>query len=421
MAENGKNTGDRPAPAPSGESGWDAAVKPKDPAPNTLDPNTSDKKTKKQAVKKKSIFAPAAAIISAAAALIVVLYALLLYSHIPFFSFCRTIWIETAMTPLSHHWLATAFFPENVINEVMSNQVVNDGTIGGEEALEDDTAKYEIEGDVLGLTYLSPGDTDYAGNRIEIVDYEQGLMVSEIVGDGFKGKIMLVDDPSRVYLAVTPYKGTLGLRILEFLDTEGAVAGINASGFNDPGGNGSGGILDSLCCSGGEYWGSYVYGYTSIVLTDSDRLVVGDIRDWSQYSIRDGMQFGPVLIADGEVKVSGSAGYGLQPRTAIGQREDGVIALLVIDGRDITHSVGCTVGSVAEILAEYNVVNAACCDGGASTVLAYEGKVLNKNCSANPAYGRMLPNAFLVKRKSSEEQYQMQGGENRPADTGTEE
>lgn len=47
-------------------------------------------------------------------------------------------------------------------------------------------------------------------------------------------------------------------------------------------------------------------------------------------------QFSPVLIADGVKQVSGSAGYGLQPRTAIGQRADGVIALLVIDGRDVS-------------------------------------------------------------------------------------
>mgnify|MGYP005873766347 FL=1 len=53
------------------------------------------------------------------------------------------------------------------------------------------------------------------------------------------------------------------------------------------------------------------------------------------------------------------------------------------------------------MLEKYGVVNAACCDGGSSSVLAYDGEVLNKNSSANPDYGRRLPNAFLVAPKKT--------------------
>ena len=127
---------------------------------------------------------------------------------------------------------------------------------------------------------------------------------------------------------------------------------------------------------------------------------MGNISLWNTYTnIRDGIQFSPVLIANGVKQVSGSAGYGLQPRTAIGQREDGVIALLVIDGRNVSHSIGCTVGDMADILMSYNIINASSCDGGASSVLAYNGEVITKNCSANPSLGRILPNAWLLRRK----------------------
>ena len=108
-----------------------------------------------------------------------------------------------------------------------------------------------------------------------------------------------------------------------------------------------------------------------------------------------------VLIADGEKRVKGSAGYGIQPRTAIGQRDDGVIVMLVVDGRDPSHSLGCTVGECADILAKYGCVNAACCDGGSSSVMEYGGKVINKNSSKNPEFGRRLPNAWLVKSKKN--------------------
>ena len=80
-------------------------------------------------------------------------------------------------------------------------------------------------------------------------------------------------------------------------------------------------------------------------------------------------------------------GYGIQPRTAIGQRSDGVIVFLVIDGRNPTWSIGCTMSDLIEVLEKYGVVNAACCDGGSSSVLAYDGEVLNKNSSVNPDYG----------------------------------
>ena len=355
-------------------------------------------------------------------------YIWFIYSTIPILTYWRTIWIETAMTTGSHGWLATAFIPAEIIDGVMNNSAGNPDVIGGLEHLHgskdkddekeeqgehtgedgsadekppDDGKKPERPGDILGQASLSVGGADYAGNTILVNDIEEGIVISEITGSGYKGKIMMVDDPSRVFLGNTTAPGIRGMRIKEMLTEYGAVAGINASGFMDHAGEGTGGEVVGLSCSSGKYWGDYVNYYGSVVLTDEDRLVVGNIAAWKNYNIRDGIQFGPVLIANGEIQIKGSAGYGLQPRTAIGQREDGVILMLIIDGRDLTHSIGCTVGDVAEILLKYNALNAACCDGGASTVMAYDGEVINRNCSANPTLGRMMPNAFLVRSKSA--------------------
>ena len=76
-----------------------------------------------------------------------------------------------------------------------------------------------------------------------------------------------------------------------------------------------------------------------------------------------------------------------------------MIAFLVIDGRQPTWSIGCTMGDLVEILLRYDIMNAACCDGGSSCVLAYRGEVINRNTSKNPTLGRRLPNAFLVAPK----------------------
>jgi len=353
------------------------------------------------------------------AVVLTVMYFMFVFSSIPAIAYWRGIWIETAMTTADHQWLATAFIPKSIIDGVMGEQTKTD-IIGGIEFLDTRSAettaptadiptvndkeeeKAEVYNDILGLAKLNAGDTDYAGNILEVVDYDQGLFISAIEGNGFKGKIMLIDDPSRVFLAQTPKPNVEGVRILNYLEEFDAIAGINASGFADPGGEGNGGQVIGLSCSEGNFWGSFVSYYGSVVFTSTDKLVVGNIDVWENYDIRDGIQFGPVLVANGKKMVTGSAGYGLQPRTAIGQREDGVVVMLTIDGRNPVHSLGCTVGDLADIFEDYGVVNAACCDGGSSTIIAYDGKVLNKNSSLNAAYGRRMPNAFLVRARVSE-------------------
>ncbi len=372
-------------------------------------------------IKKKYVCIPLAAIIS-----IALLYSLLVFSSIPQIAFLRGLWIETAMTTADHQWLATAFIPKYIIDDVMNSIPDNSEVIGGEDHLvettagedtssadtepvtepiaPDTTVQEEVElppevTDILGQASLEVGQKDYAGNTVLINDIEQGIVVSEVKGASYRGQIMLIDDPSRVYLGTTTMKGTEGLRIRAMMSHYGAIAGINASGFSDPNDSGHGGDIIGLSFSDGEYWGSPVSYYGAVLMTTDNKLVVGNVRDWEKYDLRAGIQFGPVLIADGQIKVEGSNGYGIHPRTAIGQREDGVIVFAIIDGRQPTWSIGCTVGELAKIMAEYDVVNASCCDGGSSSVLAYKGEVINKNSSLNPSYGRRLPNAWLVAPK----------------------
>ena len=347
------------------------------------------------------------------------LYAVIVYSSIPFIQYWRTIWIETAMSTKSHLWLAEWFFPEEIVDEVVGNKNSTNDVVGGGDSLiimegsagYEDTDMGEVkdedkekDDDPLGQKELTVGGLDKAGNTVLINDIEEGLVVSEIVGPSYKGQIMLIDDPSRVYIGMTQYPGVTGMRILDMMEHYGAVAGVNASGFQDPNENGNGGEVVGMSVSQGKYWGSYAWYYGSILITQEDKLVVGNIVNWEKYgNIRDGMQFSPVLIADGEKQVNGSSGYGIQPRTAVGQTEDGIIAFLVVDGRNVAHSIGCSVDDMAEHLLDYGVINASSCDGGATTALAYKGKVLNKNCSLHPSLGRILPNAFLVHPKADSE------------------
>ena len=107
------------------------------------------------------------------------------------------------------------------------------------------------------------------------------------------------------------------------------------------------------------------------------------------------VSFGPVLISNGVRSEETVLSSGVNPRTAIGQRADGAVLLLVIDGRQLD-SLGATYADVADIMAEYGAVNAANLDGGSSTVMVYEGEVINV-CAAVGGL-RPIPTSFLVKK-----------------------
>lgn len=84
---------------------------------------------------------------------------------------------------------------------------------------------------------------------------------------------------------------------------------------------------------------------------------------------------------------------GLNPRTVIGQRADGAVLLLVIDGRQ-PQSLGATYQDCIQVMQEWGAVNAANLDGGSSTQMIYQGETVNVSASL---YGpRNIPTAFVV-------------------------
>ncbi|MBR0535783.1 MAG: phosphodiester glycosidase family protein [Clostridia bacterium] len=349
------------------------------------------KQTKaKNKLKESSI---AALVISIVFFLVVVGYTTVAFGHIPFVQKWRNIWIETAMTTDQHRWLATSFFPEWLIDDVMSRQVdIKDM------GFTDIDPNSQLFGGVVDPTELTVGEPDAHGNTVYANNIEEGIVIIEVKKTNFVGKLVIIDDPSRVFLGVTDYKNSRGEFICDYLEKENAIVGINASGFIDTGGVSLGGEISGMCVSEGEYWGYYKSKYTLVGFDEDNRLIVGGTDDWEQYNIRDGMQFRPTLIINGEKVVEDSAGWGLQPRTTIGQCANGVVLMLVADGRQVGYSLGATMEDCADILLEYGAVTAAACDGGSSSVIGYDGEIINKPSTDMPT-GRYLPNAWLVRSK----------------------
>ena len=103
---------------------------------------------------------------------------------------------------------------------------------------------------------------------------------------------------------------------------------------------------------------------------------------------------GPFLVINGEPQDVSGIGGGLNPRTAVGQAEDGSILLLAIDGR-MANSIGASFSDLQDIMLQYGAVNASTMDGGTSTQMYYDGEVINTPYS--PLGPRSCPTAFLIK------------------------
>ena len=85
------------------------------------------------------------------------------------------------------------------------------------------------------------------------------------------------------------------------------------------------------------------------------------------------------------------------PRTAIGQREDGTVLLLVTDGRGISGHLGATASDLIDVMSKNGAVNAANIDGGSSSSMYYKGEYLMTSVTlyySNSSW--RLPDAFII-------------------------
>ncbi len=256
-------------------------------------------------------------------------------------------------------------------------------------------------------------------------DYPDGIRIEEYKGETYNAHIMIIRDPSLVYMA-TSTDGAFstnvpGTRIHNEIVDEGAIAAINAGAFNDDGSANAyvGSIPAGLLIVNGEVKSNK---YANLVpeegfagFTFDNILVVAKSMTPEQakeLNIRDGCEFGPVLIMNGVVNQEAyNANSGYNPRTAIGQRADGAVIFLCIDGRQAS-SLGGTYRDIIDIMVEYGAVNACNMDGGSSSVMMYldsqgrygaEGEyVMINSYSLLQSEPRRMPNFWMVRPGNEE-------------------
>ncbi|GFP78332.1 phosphodiester glycosidase family protein [Clostridium fungisolvens] len=293
--------------------------------------------------------------------------------------------VTTAMTTLRHQYIATLFLSNEEINKIMDKQKIED----------------DVNSDIsqIAVQTIAPAVSDVSSEQQKNNnDPYNGIKLIDISNDRYKGYVLIIDDPKRITVASSTKLGSSGMKLDEIMKEEKALVGINAGGFEDENGKGNGGKpLGVVVHEGKVVYGNEGVDYSVIGFNNDGVLVLGryTLNQIRQNNIMEAVSFSPFLIVNGEPTIkSGNGGWGIAPRTAIGQRKDGSVVMLAIDGRQVS-SVGATLRDVQDILLQYDVYNAANLDGGASTTMYYKDKIINKPSSlAGP---RTLPTAFIVK------------------------
>lgn len=245
-----------------------------------------------------------------------------------------------------------------------------------------DKGAAELPDDVTDTSKVVINKDSAASQTDEWKEYPDGIRIEKYAGDTFNAYIMIIRDPSQVYMATSTSgnysRSVPGTRITDAIETEGAIAAINAGAFFDNGTSSSevGSTPEGLVIAGGEVrWNSGSAPEQGFVgFTEDNILVVAKTMTAAQakdLNVRDGCEFGPVLIMNGEVNQEAyNSASGWNPRTCIGQRSDGAVIFLCIDGRQ-PGSIGGTYKDCIDIMMEYGAVNACNLDGGSSSVMLY--------------------------------------------------
>ena len=306
----------------------------------------------------------------------------------------RDTFVTTVLESGNLKFLATMFLSDDEINEIVSRTSMGEMETNIDEGM---------------ITADAPAEGNFDENGVEIV---------QVNGRSYFGTLMIVSDPSKVFVGTTYPWGEYGKELGQLVEMHDAVGGVNgglyAADMN------KGGRPYGVCVSNGEILLNDPSGWRGLYLIglDSNNILrIEPISGWSttdfknyvaEQGIRDAVAFQDEasdsnnhfvpLIINGEPRQLNGAGSGANPRTVIGQRADGAILLLVTDGRGASGHLGATAQDLINVMLEYGAVNAANLDGGSSSSLYYNDEYLMTSVTlyyANSSW--RLPTAFLVK------------------------
>lgn len=304
----------------------------------------------------------------------------------------RNFWITSAMTTMNHQYLATWLYSDETIQKVLANnQIVEIDEVSDSNSIK--IRKYSAK-TIYKNEYEKAVLTKDPGNDL--------YKVIPVSGTSYQGYLVAVYDPSRISVATTKYLGKYGESITTVAKRENAIIAMNAGGFYDPDWNSNGALPHGTVISNGKVVSDYEdarVGGGFICFTKENKLILGKMTKEEALAkgCRDAVEFGPYLIVNGKSSfIKGNGGWGIDPRTAIGQRKDGIVLMLVINGR-IPSSIGADLVDLTEIMENYGAYNAANLDGGSSSELVINQKIVNTPVAGGVNGLRDMPTFWIVK------------------------
>ena len=305
--------------------------------------------------------------------------------------------ITSAMTTMRHQYLATWFYNDETIQEVLDNNKVHETDENTDTSMivvnkeNEETMQYANE---------------YERQILEKDPEHEDYKIIKIEGKGYDGYMAVIYDPSRIKTVYTSKLGTTGEYLTKMAQDNDALIAINGGGFEDPNYLGNGAIPLGITFSNGKLITSETYkGQGGLIgFTQDDKLVLGKmtVEQAKKQKIRDGVTFGPFLLVNGKASsVSGNGGWGTAPRTAIGQRQDGIVLFLVVDGRTVKRP-GATMKDLIEIFERYGAYNAANLDGGTSSAMVVNNKIINDPVDQSGSHRtRYISTAFILTKEGN--------------------
>ena len=343
--------------------------------------------------------------------IILILVALILMMNVIFKGpspAARSMLTMSLLEPSATKWIPGLFLEEDVLNDIRNPK---------SDAMAESTTNTSL------ITINK--DSILSGVSDEWANHPDGVYFEDLSGATYNAHVMVVRDPSKVFMgrSTETYSTSIpGKRLNEVMAEadDSIIAAVNAGAFNDDGtaNNYVGSVPAGIVYSEGKFICNQYRGNIPIAETgggfvgfnDNDVLVVAKSMTEAEaeaLNIRDGCEFGPPLIINGEVNQEAyNKASGLNPRSAIGQREDGAVIFVCIDGRQ-AGSPGGTYRDVTDIMIEYGAVNACNLDGGSSSIMMYRdmhglygeaGKVQTMNSySVLQSQPRRMPNFWLIR------------------------
>ncbi len=269
--------------------------------------------------------------------------------------------------------------------------------------------------EVVDSNSLKEMDSEVDTGLINVNSENKDIETIEISGSNYKATLLIVHDPNKIKVATTYPFGEYGKDLETIVKENDAIGGING-GIYVSTGNKGGYPMGLVVQDGKIVWNDNGVGYHLIGFDENNILRIIDISGKSKAEveklvsdekIRDAVTFQEEasdannhfvkLIINGEKRESNGLGSGANPRTAIGQRKDGAVLLLVTDGRGANGHLGATANDLIEIMDEYGAINAANVDGGSSTTMYYDNKYLQTSVTlyySNSSW--RLPEAFII-------------------------